>query len=214
MSEALASAVAIAASPFPIIPAVLLLFTSRPLSTGFSFLAGWGAGIAAAVTVFALLADVVEQNDTTPAWASLARVALGTVLIVIGVRGWLKRGEASEPPRWIASIESSTPASALRLGLLLSAANPKVLLLAAAGGIIIGSEDLTTAETVTSLALFTVVAASTVAAPPLMYLVAGRRVLEPLSHVKDWLVRNNAAVMAAVITAIGVALLVKGVSGL
>lgn len=214
MSEALASAVAIAASPFPIIPAVLLLFTSRPLATGFSFLAGWGAGIAAAVTVFALLADVVEQNDTTPAWASWARVALGVVLIVIGTHGWLKRREASEPPRWIASIESSTPTSALRLGLLLSAANPKVLLLAAAGGIIIGSADLTTGEIVTALALFTVVAAATVATPPLMYLVAGRRVLKPLSHVKDWLVQNNAAVMAVVITAIGAALLVKGVSSL
>jgi len=212
MSEALASAVAIAASPFPIIPAVLLLFTPRALPTGFSFLAGWSAGIAASATAFALVAEVVKQNDTTPTWASWARIILGVVLIVIGARGWLNRGEVTEPPRWIASIESSTPKGALRLGLLLSAANPKVLLLAAAGGLVIGSEDLTTAELAGSLAVFTAVASTTVTAPPLLYLVAGRRVLEPLGHVKDWLVQNSAAVMAVVITAIGVSLPGKGVT--
>jgi threonine/homoserine/homoserine lactone efflux protein len=214
MSEALASAVAIAASPFSIIPAVLLLFTPRALPTGFSFLVGWSTGIAASATAFALLAEVVEQNDTTPTWASWARIVLGAVLIAVGARGWMRRGEESEPPPWIESIASSTPRSALRLGLLLSAANPKVLLLAAAAGLAIGSEDLTTSEVVTSLALFTVVAAVTVAAPPLLYLVAGRRVLAPLGRVKDWLVAHSAAVMAVVITAIGIALLAKGIATL
>ena len=113
------------------------------------------------------------------------------------------------------SIESSTPASALRLGLLLSAANPKVLLLAAAGGLIIGSADLTTGEIVASLALFTVVAAiDGRRTTPDVPRGGSTRVLEPLGHVKDWLVPNNAAVMAVVITAIGVALLLKGVSSL
>jgi hypothetical protein len=67
---------------------------------------------------------------------------------------------------------------------------------------------------VINLVLFTVIAASTVALPPLLYAVAGDRVLVPLGHAKDWLVANSAAVMAVVITIIGVALLIKGVEGL
>ncbi len=214
MTEGLASAVAIAASPFPIIPAVLLLFTPRAQTNGLAFLGGWAFGIAGSVTLFALLAEVIETKDTVPAWASWTRIALGAVLIIVGVHHWLTRGHVTEPPAWISSIESSTPRSALRLGVLLSAANPKVLLLAAAGGLTIGSTDLTQREVVINLVLFTVIAASTVALPPLLYAVSGDRVLAPLGHAKDWLVANSAAVMAVVITVIGVALLVKGVTGL
>ena len=214
MAEGLASAVAIAASPFPIIPAVLLLFTPRARTNGLAFLGGWALGIAVSVTAFTLLAEVIDTKDAAPAWASWTRIALGAALIILGVHHWLTRGHVTEPPAWITSIDSSTPRSALRLGVLLSAANPKVLLLAAAGGLTIGSTNLTHGEVVINLVLFTVIAASTVALPPLLYAVAGDRVLVPLGHAKDWLVANSAAVMAVVITVIGVALLVKGISGL
>jgi Sap, sulfolipid-1-addressing protein len=53
-----------------------------------------------------------------------------------------------------------------------------------------------------------------VAVPVLTYAVAGDRVLPPLEKAKDWLTRNNAAVMAVVITVIGLALLNNGLSGL
>ena len=214
MTEGLASAVAIAASPFPIIPAVLLLFTPRARANGLAFLGGWALGIAVSVTAFTFLAEIIETKDAVPTWASWTRIALGSVLIVLGVRNWLTRGRVTEPPAWIASIDSSTPRSALRLGVLLSAANPKVLLLAAAGGLTIGSTALPASEVAIDLVLFTVVAASTVALPPLLYALAGDRVLVPLGHAKDRLVANSAAVMAVVITVIGVALLVKGIGGL
>ena len=214
MTEGLASAVAIAASPFPIIPAVLLLFTPRARANGLAFLGGWALGIAVSVTTFTLLAEVIDTKDAAPAWASWTRIVLGAVLIFLGVRNWLTRDDKAEPPVWITSIDSSTPQTALRLGVLLSVANPKVLLLAAAGGLTIGSTDLTQSEVVINIVLFTVVAASTVALPPLLYAVAGDRVLVPLGHAKDWLVANSAAVMAVVITVIGGAVLAKGISGL
>jgi len=214
VAEGLASAVAIAASPFPIIPAVLLLLTPRARMNSLAFLGGWALGIAVSVTAFTFLAEVIETKDAAPAWASWTRIALGAVLVVLGARNWLTRGDTAEPPAWISSIESSKPRTAARLGVLLSAANPKVLLLAAAGGLAIGSTDLTQSEVVINIVLFTVVAASTVAVPPLLYAVAGDRALVPLGHAKDWLVANSAAVMALVITAIGFALLLKGISGL
>lgn len=214
MTEALASGVAIAASPFAIIPAILLLFTTPPLANGLGFLAGWTAGIAGSATIFTLLADSVDSNETAPTWASWSRIVLGILLLVYGVRSWLTRDREAEPPRWTSSIETSTPTTALRLGVLLSAANPKVLLLSAAAGLTIGGEELTKAEVVFAVALVTVVAATSVALPPLLYAIAGERVLTPMGRGRDWLLDNSSIVMAVVMAVIGVALLAKGFSAL
>jgi hypothetical protein len=59
--------------------------------------------------------------------------------------------------------------------------------------------------------LFSVVASLSVAFPVVLYLVRGDKVLTPLGKARDWLERNNAAVMAVVIFVIGVVLVVKGV---
>lgn len=214
VAEVLPLAIGIAASPFPIIPVILLLFTARPLAASGAFLAGWVLGIAAATAVFIGLASVVEAFDEPPSWASWARIALGAVLLAWGARQWLTRHDSDEDPAWMRSIEGSTPAEAARLGLLLSAANPKIVLLAAAAGLVIGAADLSTSGAVGAAAVFTGVAAATVAVPVLLFAVFGERVLGPLASMRDLLRANNAAVMALVILVLGALLVAKGVSGL
>ncbi len=108
------------------------------------------------------------------------------------------------------AINGATPPRALRLGLLLSGANPKVLLLTAAGGLEIDSTGLSRTGAAVTIALFAAIAASTVSIPLVLYAVMGERMLGPLSRAKDWLGLHNAAVMAVVITVIGVYLSVKG----
>ena len=127
MADTLPLAVAIAASPFPVIPSILLLFTPRPRATSLSFLAGWFMGILCAVTVFVVLAEVVETGDETPAWASWVRLSLGVALVVIGVRQWLTRHDSSDGPAWMRSLESAGPVEAVRLSLVLSFLNPKIV---------------------------------------------------------------------------------------
>lgn len=214
LGEILPIALAIAASPFPVIPAILLLFTARPRATGLGFLAGWSVGVLLATTVFVALATVVEVSEETPAWASWSRLALGAVLLVLGVSRWRHRSEKTETPAWMAALDDATPVSALRLGFLLSAANPKILLLAAAAGIAIGSAELPGAEAAVAILVVTLVGSLSVAVPVVLYLVRGERMLEPLGRARTWLERNNAAVMAVVITVIGVLLLVEGYQGL
>ncbi len=208
--EIAAIALGIAASPFPIIPAILLLFTPRPRTTTGGFLLGWVLGIVVATTTFAEVASLIEPRDEIPAWVSWTRISLGVFLILLGVRQWATRREKASAPAWMQAINDATPVRALRLGLLLSGANPKVLLLTAAGGLEIYSTGLSRTGAAVAMVLFAAVAASTVSIPLVFYAVMGERVLGPLSRAKDWLGLHNAAVMAVVITVIGVYLAGKG----
>lgn len=214
IAEVMLLGLAVAASPFPIIPAILLLFTPRARATSLGFLAGWVIGIVVGTGLFIALATAIEKLDEPPTWASWTRMVLGVLLLVLGVLRWRNRRAKQEIPAWMQSIDSISPAKALRLGVLLSAANPKVLLLAGAAGLAIGSAQLNTAGIVLATTAFTVVASSTVALPVLLYAVVGDRILVPLAGLRTWLQENNAAVMSVVITVIGAVLLVKGIGGL
>lgn len=214
MSDVWLLAVGIAASPFPIIPAILLLFTTRPIATSTSFLAGWAGGITIATTVFVVMAEIIDTREDTPTWVAWSRVVLGLTLIVLALQRWLTRGKVKAVPAWMGAIQTAGPAKAVRLGLLLSAANPKILLLTAAAGLSIGSDGNSGAEVALWVLAFTTLASSTVAAPMLLRLVLGERILRPLSVARDWLQTNNAAVMSIVFAVIGVAVLTEGISGL
>ena len=215
VAEVLPLAIGIAASPFPIIPVILLLFTARPLAASSAFLAGWVLGIAAATTVFIGLANLVQAFDEPPTWASWARYCpwcWAARLGRAGVGGPPR--DSDEAPGWMQSIEGATPAKAARLALLLSAANPKIVLLAAAAGLAIGAAELSSAGTLAAAAAFTAMAATTVALPVLLYALLGSRMLTPLASARDWLQANNAAVMAVVILVIGALLIARGITGL
>ena len=65
-----------------------------------------------------------------------------------------------------------------------------------------------------ALAVFVLVAASSVAVPVLGYAVAGDRLDEPLARLKDWLERHNATLVAVILVVIGLLVLYKGIHGL
>ncbi len=98
-----------------------------------------------------VLAEVLARGETSPTWLSWVCVVLGAALVVVGVRSWFCRGEAQESPAWTRSLSDATPASALRLGFLLSAVNPKILLLCAAAGLAIGDAQSTAPEVVVAV---------------------------------------------------------------
>jgi threonine/homoserine/homoserine lactone efflux protein len=214
LAELAPLAVAIAASPFPIVPAILMLFTHHPRATAGAFLCGWAGGVAAALTAFAVLATLLEGREQPPGWAAWVRIVIGLVLLAVGVRQWRGRAASSGPPAWMAALDEASPATALRLGLLLSAANPKIVLLAGAAGVVLGSAALAPGRTVIAGAVFTAVASLTVALPLALHVVAGERALGPLRRLRAWLEVHSATLMAVVLLLIGLLLLVRGVTAL
>ena len=85
VSDLVPLVIGILASPFPVIPVILLLLTPRATANAVSFLGGWAAGVAAGTALFVGLATVIDGFEETPTWVSWARVLLGGVLVVVGV---------------------------------------------------------------------------------------------------------------------------------
>ena len=107
----------------------------------------------------------------------------------------------------MAKIDELEPGASFGLGFLLSALNPKNLLLAVAAGASMGALPLSSGATVGAVVVFTVIAAITVTAPVVAYLIAGQRLDPTLDQAKAWLIGNNAAVMAVLVVVFGTSLL-------
>jgi hypothetical protein len=82
MDEIAALSIGIAASPFAIIPAVMLLFTQRPCASSLTFLGGW--------------------------LVSVAVVVAGVALVVIAVNKWVIRSLTAQTPGWMRTLQDAT----------------------------------------------------------------------------------------------------------
>jgi hypothetical protein len=170
-----------------------------------------------AVTVFTLLASMLPEKDadaSNPA-AAWIKIGLGVLLLLMAIKQWRGRPtRAVEPalPTWMKAIDTLTAAKGAGLGFLLSALNPKNLIMAAGAGVIIGgtAASLETGAEVLSIAIFTVIAAASVAGPVIAYLVASDKMAGPLESMHQWLINENAAVLAVLLLVIGVAMVGKG----
>ena len=220
LGDLLPLALGVAISPVPIIATILMLLAPQARGTSIGFLAGWVAGIVVATALFTTIASSAGLDDgssSSSTASSWIKVVLGVLLLLFAVRQWRHRprpGEDAALPKWMAAIDSFTPAKALGLGFLLSAINPKNLLMCVAAGSAIGSAGLATGELVLAIAVFTVIAASTVALPVLGFLIAHERLRAPLDELRRWLQANNVAVMSVLLLVIGVVLLGQGIGGL
>ena len=214
LTELIPLALVVALSPLSIIPAVLVLHTARPKPTGLAFLAGWLVGIAALTAIFVEVSNLVGGLDKAPSWAAWVRIGIGAALIAFGVWRWLTRKRSEHSPAWMRSLTNVTPARAAVTAMVLAAVNPKVLLICAAAGLAIGTAGLGTAGALASEGVFVLIAASTVAIPVLAYVVVGDRLDAPLARLKDWMEKQHATLVAAILVVLGLLVLYKGIHGL
>jgi threonine/homoserine/homoserine lactone efflux protein len=214
IGEILPLAVGIAISPIPIIAAILMLLSPRAKGSSVGFMIGWLAGIVVAIVLFSLLSSVVPQETggRSPV-AGVIKIILGVLLFVLAIQQWRARptkGDRASLPKWMSAIDSMPAAKALWLGFLLAAVNPKNLLLAISAGVIVGGAGLTVGQMTVVIAIFVLLAASTVLVPVVSYLIASARLAGPLDKLRQWLVDNNAVIMAVLLLVLGVAMIGKG----
>jgi hypothetical protein len=205
----------VALSPITVIPAVLVLQAPRPRPSGLAFLAGWLLGLAALTALCVEASGLLGGlHKSPPAWASWLRVALGSALILFGIYRWLTRDGHTESPRWMRSFATITPARAAITAAALVVMRPDVLLICVPAGLAIGAGGLGVAGDWIAAAIFVAIAASTVAAPILAYAAAGNRLDDAMGRLKDWMEKENAALMAAILVVIGLMVLYNGIHDL
>jgi hypothetical protein len=208
-------ALVIAISPLSIIPAVLVLQAPRPRPSSLAFLAGWLFGLAALTALFVAGSGVLGgMHKSPPTWASWLRVALGSALIVFGIYRWLTRHRHTESPAWMRSFATISPTRAGITGLALVVVRFDVLVMCLVAGLAIGTSQLSVAGELICAAFFVAVSASTVATPVLAYAAAGHRLDDTLARLKDWMEKNNAALLAAILVLIGLMVLYNGIQAL
>lgn len=216
VGELLPVAAAVALSPIPVVGVVVVLGTPRARRVAPAFGLGWLLGLTAVTTVVVLVARGIGVDDpgsdaaTGFAWG---RVAVGVLLLGLAVKTWATRprdGDERPRPTWLDRMDTLTPTGALGLGAALGSANPKNLALAAAAGATIAQAGLDTAQTVAVVALFVLLASTSVVGAVVWFLVAPHSAAGPLGAVERFMERHNSAIVIVVLVIFGLSLLGEG----
>ena len=197
---------------------ILVLLAPGASGRGAGLLLGWtgGIGLATGVTLLAVEVGDVDGDRATAA-AGWLQLAVGVLLVAVGLRHWVRRRRPDEPApdrAWMAAIGTLTPARGAVLGLVLCAANPKILTLCLAAGAAVAGRDLPAGQNVLAVLAFTAVAASTVAVPVAGYAVGAERMRGPLDRLGTLLHRVSGTALAVLLVALGVLLAGNAANGL
>src|SRR5215217_7714195 len=219
IGQVLPLAVGVALSPVPIIAVVLMLGTPRARGNGLAFLAGWIVGLTIVTTIVVVAAGGAgaEDNSEPATWASVLKIVLGVLLLVVAVRQWRSRpGADAEPelPKWMKTIDTFTPGRSLAISAALAGVNPKNLLLAVSAGAAIAATGVDTGGQVAAVAVFVLIGTLGPGIPVAVYFAMGKRAAHVLEEMKTWMAANNVAIIAVLCLVIGAKLIGDGVSGL
>jgi threonine/homoserine/homoserine lactone efflux protein len=218
IGQLLPIAIGIALSPLPVVAVILMLFTPQARTNGFAFLAGWAGGllVVGAIVLWLVGAtDAASDDGGESTLSGVVKLVLGALLLLLAIRSWRSRpAEGDEPqlPRWMSALDTFTAGKSLGMGALLSSVNPKNLALLLAGVATISAADLSSGASVATLVVFVVIASLSIAIPVGTYVVLGEHADAALAPAKDWLARNNAAVMAIVLLIFAAKLIGDGIT--
>jgi hypothetical protein len=212
-------AVGIALSPIPIIAVVLMLTSQRAKVNGPVFVLGWlaGLGVVGAIVLAIAGPGGASQSGSPATWVSWVKIVLGVLLLRVAVREFRGRPRGDEEPampKWMATIDKTSPPAAFGLAAVLSGANPKNLLLAAAGAAAIAQTGISGGQQAIAYLVFALIGTLGVGIPVVIYFAMGARSEKLLAGLKDWMSAHNAVIMTVLCLVIAAKLIGDGISGL
>jgi threonine/homoserine/homoserine lactone efflux protein len=112
------------------------------------------------------------------------------------------------------TIDSFTPPKASGVAVLLSAVNPKNLLLIIGAAAAIAQTGAGAVDQAVALAVFVLLGTLGPAIPVAIYFLAGDGAARILEHMRGWMAKENATIMAVLCLIIGVKLIGDGITAL
>jgi len=189
--------------PIPLTAFILVLASKGGVRKGAAFIFGWLLSLAIVIAFTVLVTDnKPPKPNTAPSLAALAaKLAIGAGLLVIAIRYYRKLGKPKppkKPPRWQTHIDNMTPWFAIGLAPLTEPWG-----LVAAGVAVIVEAKLSSWESYLALALFCVIATSSILA---MEIYAGFRpqpAQEFLARSRGWIDTHTDQVIVIVSLVLG-----------
>jgi len=189
--------------PIPLTAFILILASKGGVRKGAAFIFGWLLSLAIVIAFTVLVTDnKPPKASTAPSLAALAaKLAIGVWLTVVAIRHYQKLGKPKppkEPPGWQTHIDNMTPWYAIGLGPL---TQPWALI--AAGVTVIVEAKLSSWQSYLALALFCVIATSSILA---MEIYAGFRpqpAQQFLARLRHWIDTHTDQVIIIVSLVLG-----------
>jgi Sap, sulfolipid-1-addressing protein len=201
VGEVLGFGIGVALSPSAVIAAVLLLVGPGGRARAALFALSWAMSLAVVGTVALLLADGAGASEESgPAdWVGVVQVALAVLLLGLAASQWHERwrdGAASEMPGWMRKVDGLATAQAIGMAVFLAALKPKNLLLTIGASIAIAGVGVSAGAQAGALIAFVALGSLAPVAPLALSLLMRERASSALLRVRDWMVRENAMIVA------------------
>jgi Sap, sulfolipid-1-addressing protein len=210
-------AVAVAVSSVPIMVTILLLLSPNRSKTAVPFLIGWVIGVVAVVGVSAVSAQALPNvsRRAQEKVAGVVELVIGAALIVLGLVQILRRSRssASGMPRWLTAVDSFSGPVSFAVGVVLNV-RPKGLLLGVTAGLALHAASVNSAQSAALVAIYTLIATSTVVIPIIASFLAPKKVQPKLISARDWIGSNGRVLTSAMLFMIGVVIFGVGLTHL
>lgn len=211
IGEVLAFGVGVALSPLAIVAVVVMLVAPGGAWRAWAFAGGWVLSLALVSTLVLLLADGADASANGAArWVSVVKTIIGLLLVLFAVRQWRGRGRGeadTEAPGWMRKLDNVTAARAAGLAVLFNLVKPKNLLLAIGAGVAVAQVGTSAAGQASAIGVFVVLGTAGLGIPLAIHVLMRNRGRDLLVGLRDWMVRENATIIAVLCLAIAAKLL-------
>ena len=200
-------------TPWGIVAVIVLLSAKSRPRGAVAFVAGWVASI---LLTGGLIIGFYTGAHSRPGSAAAnamvgVQLALGVLLVALGVRKWSRR-TAADPsaaePKWLSALDRMRPIVAFGFGMFWVN-----LVLVVAAAIAVADADLSHTDAVVAYLLYALLAALGVAGILGIYYANQAGAQERLAGMRSWVTRNNTGAVSAMLAAIGVVFIVRGLIG-
>jgi hypothetical protein len=200
IGEVLALGVGVALSPLAIVALVVLLVAPAGTGAAWTFSCVWVLSLSLVSTLVLLLADGADAsaNGAPATWASVVKIVVGLLLVVFAVREWRGRESAetdADAPSWMRRLDSITVPKAAGLAALF-VVKPKNLLLTISAGVAVAQVGASPIGQAVALAVFVALGTTGLGIPLSIHVFMRDRGRGLLIELRDWMVHQNATIIA------------------
>lgn len=201
IGEVLALGVGVALSPLAVIAVVLMLAAPGGTLRAGAFTAGWVLGLAVVGTVVLAVADGADAGEGgAPAdRVAIVKILVGCALVIVAARQWRGRPSGEEDPElpgWASAVDTLSAPRAAGLAVLFASVKPKNLLLTIGAALAIAETGASTGDQAIALAVFVALGTLAPGIPLGIHVLLRDRGAAVLGRLREWMVRENATIIA------------------